>query len=134
MPMDPEDDFYPEDEPQRSSQSGVLREADVYVRENPIPVVLGALAVGFAIGLLVRVLERERREPGLRDHLEDAEEYLGALFSPAAKKAKRAYRKSSAVVRDAVEEAVDAVRDIDVEDYTDPVAKWFRRWWKKCCD
>jgi hypothetical protein len=111
-----------------------LQDADAYLRSNPLPAVLGALAVGFAIGLLARLLEPQPRKARLRDHLEDAEDYLHSVWTPFAKKTSRAYHKSAKVVRGAVEDTVDRVRDVDVEDYTDPVVKWFRRFWKSCCD
>ena len=41
--------------------SHVLQQAGTYVRQNPVPTVLGALAVGLAIGLIVRMHEKETR-------------------------------------------------------------------------
>ena len=106
-----------------------LNEADAYVRENPIPALLCALGVGFALGLLVRALDRPTASDLFEEKMENAGGYLGALFGPAAKQTKRAYHKSADAVRGAVEQA----KDIDVEDYTDPVVSWFSRMWKKCC-
>ncbi len=119
--------------PQPLPPGGLLHEADVYLRENPVPVVLGAVALGFALGLLVRALETEPREERWKDRVDDTEEYLRSILKPLAKKSKKAYRKSSKAVRGAVDETIDRARDIDVEDYTDPLAKWFRGWWRKCC-
>lgn len=110
-----------------------LRDTETYLRSNPIPALLGALAVGFAIGLLARTLEPQPRPTRLRGHLDDAEDYLHSLWTPFAKKTRRAYHKSAGAMRGAVEETVERVRDVDVEDYTDPVVKWFRQLWKSCC-
>lgn len=117
--------------PEQRSQP--LQNADTYLRENPIPALLGALAVGFAIGLLARALESKPKPARLRDHLDEAEDYLHSIWTPFSKKTRRAYHKSAEAVRDAVGDTVERVRDVDVDEYTDPVVKWFRRWWKSCC-
>jgi hypothetical protein len=106
-----------------------LRKADTYVRENPVPAVLWALGIGFAIGLLVRVLEHTEKKSFFDDPIHETEDYLGSVFHPLAKKTRKAYYRSA----DAVRDAVDSARDIDVDDYTDPVVSWVRRMWKRCC-
>jgi ElaB/YqjD/DUF883 family membrane-anchored ribosome-binding protein len=106
-----------------------LRQAGDYVQNNPAPAIFGALVVGIAIGLLARALEKEDR-PRLQDRLEDTEEYLRSVLKPLAKRSKSAYAKSADAVRDAVERA----RDLEVDDYTAPVVSWWQRFWKKCCD
>ena len=111
--------------------------ADVYVRENPVPTILGALALGFIVGLLIRPTEptpRSRWEDArdsARDFGGDVEDQLRSLLTSIAKKGKKAYKKSSAAVRDAIDEATDAARDIDVEEMADPVTSWFRKLWRK---
>jgi uncharacterized membrane-anchored protein YhcB (DUF1043 family) len=96
----------------------LLRETDNQIRANPIPAVLMALGVGIAIGLLSRLIEppARRREP-LHDALDD----IRSLLATGARKGRSAYAHSAEAVRDAVEKA----RDIDV----DPVAKWWKRIW-----
>ncbi|MHA3772008.1 hypothetical protein ACXR0O_10770 [Verrucomicrobiota bacterium sgz303538] len=115
--------------PTDSRAQQVLHEADAYVRENPIPSVLCAVGIGFALGLLVRALERPSPRSIFEDRVDQASGYLSSLFGPVASQTKRAYRKSASAVHDAVENA----KDIDVEDYTDPVVSWFSRIWNKCC-
>src|SRR4051812_25295177 len=107
-----------------------LHRADVYVRENPVPTILGALALGFLIGVLVRSSEPTPRSRW-NDAREDAEDQLRSLLSSLAKKGKKAYKKSSSAVRDSISDAADAARKIDMDDYTDPVASWFSKLWKK---
>ncbi len=99
----------------------ILREADDAIRANPIPAVLAALGVGFALGLAIRMLEPDRKAEPLRDALDD----LRALLASGAKRGKRAYADSAEAVRDAVEQAVEKARDID----TDPVTNWWKRLW-----
>lgn len=106
-----------------------LQDADTYVRENPIPAVLCAVGIGFALGLLVRALERPSAADIFEERVGQTRSFLSSLFSPVARETGRAYRKSS----DAIRGAVDTAKDIDIEDYTDPVVGWFSRLWKKCC-
>lgn len=115
--------------PAESKTQEALHNADAYVRENPVPALLCALGVGFALGLLVRALDRPKPSDVFQSKLHDAGGYLGALLAPVAYQGRRAYHKSADAVRDAVESA----KDIDVEDYTDPVVSWFNRMWRKCC-
>src|SRR3954470_19434450 len=90
-----------------------LHRADMYVRENPVPTVLGALALGFVIGILVRPSEPTPRSRwnDAKDYAGDVEDQLRSLLNSIAKKSKKAYKKSSSAVRDAVEDAADAARD-----------------------
>ena len=106
----------------KASAQNLLRETDNVIRANPIPAVLTALGVGFAIGLATRLLEIPERKPEpLRDALDD----LRALLATGAKRGQRAYADSAEAVRDAVEQAVEKAREID----TDPVANWWKRLW-----
>lgn len=102
-----------------------VRETENYVRGNPVPALLGAIAVGFAIGLIARSLEREREPEPIRDALNE----IRGLLKPLAKKTRRAYADSSHAVHDAVAQAVERAKDLDVEHYVDPVAKWWKRFW-----
>ena len=111
------------------NRQDALHKADSYVRENPVPAVLCALGIGFAIGLLVRVLENHEKKSFFDDPVHETEDYLSSIFQPVAKKTRKAYYRSA----DAVRDAVDSARDVDVEDYTDPVVSWFRSLWKRCC-
>ena len=109
------------------NREDALHKADAYVRENPVPAVLCALGIGFAIGLLVRVLENHEKKSFFDDPIHETEDYLSNVFRPVAKKTRKAYQRSA----DAVREAVDSARDVDVEEYTDPVVNWFRNLWKR---
>ena len=102
--------------------------ADLYVRQNPVPAIIGAVALGFALGLLARSIEPTRREP-IQDCLDETGDFFGSLFTPVARKSRRAYSASSRAVHDAVDAASKKVRDVDVDDYVDPVVKWWKRLW-----
>jgi len=103
------------------SAQDMLRETDIYIRANPVPAVLTALGIGFAIGLLTRYVEpAPKREPW-----QEALNEIRSALSSGARRGKKAYSHSADVVRDAVEQAVEKARDIDV----DPVAKWWKKFW-----
>lgn len=99
----------------------LLRETDNCIRANPVPAVLAALGIGFAIGLLTRMADT----PARREPLHDALDELRGLLAKGAKKGRSAYATSAEAVREAVEEAVEKAREIDV----DPVARWWKRLW-----
>lgn len=104
----------------------LLEEAEGYVRSNPLPALLGALAAGLVIGFIARSLEREREPEPIRDAVN---EIRGAL-KPFAKKTRKAYATSSEAVREAIDDAVARVKGIEVDECADPVAKWWKRLWK----
>jgi ElaB/YqjD/DUF883 family membrane-anchored ribosome-binding protein len=99
----------------------LLRETDNQIRANPVPAVLMALGIGFAIGLLTRYIEPEPK----RDKWHDVLDELRDAVASSAKRGKKVYAHSADAVRDAVEHAVEKARDIDV----DPVAKWWKKIW-----
>jgi ElaB/YqjD/DUF883 family membrane-anchored ribosome-binding protein len=109
-----------------------VQEADRYARENPVPVVVGALVVGLVVGLLIRTPDRETSKfQELKGQLEEAEDNLRSLLSGIGKATRKNYKKGADAVRGAVDSAVDAAQDIDVSDYVDPASKWFRKLWRK---
>ncbi len=83
-----------------------------YVEENPVSAVLQALAIGFAAGMVVRLIEgtgAKEKEINLKrkPSLDDAKFHLGSLVLPflwpAWKAAQEGYGKSAQTVREAVE-------------------------------
>ena len=103
----------------------LVRQTENYVRANPVPALIGAVAVGFVLGLAVRSLEPEREAEPLRDALND----LRGMLKPLKKKTSKAYANSSDTVREAVEQALDRAKDLHVERYVDPVAGWWKKLW-----
>ena len=120
----------------RATEAGkrAVAEADRVWRQNPVPVVIGALALGLAIGVLIRSMEHEPRSrmDDAKERFGDAEDYLKDLVATLSKSGKKGYRKSAAAVKESLEKAVDAARGVE-DDYVDPATKWFRSMWKKCC-
>jgi ElaB/YqjD/DUF883 family membrane-anchored ribosome-binding protein len=99
----------------------LLRETDNCIRANPLPAILTALGIGFAIGVLTRYVESPARREPWQEAIDDIRDAL----SSGAKRGKKAYAHTSEAVREAVEQAVDKARDVDV----DPVVKWWKRLW-----
>lgn len=102
---------------------------EFFLRENPIPTVIGALAIGLAIGLAIRYSNREEEEVEVKSPLGD---FTGALSLPFLwpffKSLKRRYEDTSDVVGGAVKRGVDRVKDIDVDDYVKPMRKRWKSW------
>jgi len=82
-----------------------------YVEKNPVAAVIQALAIGFAVGMVVRLIEGARdKQPEIdvkhKPTLDDAKFHLGSLLLPllwpAWQKAREGYGKSTGTVRDTV--------------------------------
>ena len=99
----------------------LLRETDNCIRANPVPAILTALGVGFALGVLTRFVEPPARREPWQEAIDDIRDAL----SSGARRGKKAYAHTSEAVREAVEQAVEKARDIEV----DPVVKWWKRLW-----
>jgi hypothetical protein len=112
--------------------AGTARErTEFFLRENPVPTVIGALAIGLAIGLAIRYSsETAREEKEVKTPLGDLN--LGALSLPFLwpffKQVQRRYEDTAEVVKDRVSDGVDRVRDIDVDRYVKPLRKKWRNW------
>ena len=112
--------------------AGTARErTEFFLRENPVPTVIGALAIGLAIGLAIRYSsETAREEKEVKTPLGDLN--LGALSLPFLwpffKSVQRRYEDTADVVKENVRDGVDRVRDIDVDRYVKPLRKKWRNW------
>jgi hypothetical protein len=96
--------------------------AELFLRENPIPLVLGALATGVVIGLAIhyasRSEEKETQTPLGRVNWS----FLSLPFLwPALRSVKERFEDSA----DAVGEGV---KGIDLDRYTKPIRKRWKSW------
>lgn len=102
---------------------------EFFLRDNPIPTVIGALAIGLAIGLAIRYSSREETVVEAKTPFGD---FGGALSLPLLwpffKSMKRRYDDTSDVVGDTMKRGIDRVRDIDVDDYVKPMRKRWKAW------
>ncbi|MEP6955581.1 MAG: hypothetical protein ABI883_02055 [Chthoniobacterales bacterium] len=104
-----------------------------YLRENPVPTVIGALAVGLAIGLAIRYSsERSERAREVEAKTPFGDINLGVLSLPFLwpffKSIRRQYENSAEVVKDGVREGVDRLKGVDVDQYVKPLRKKWRNW------
>jgi ElaB/YqjD/DUF883 family membrane-anchored ribosome-binding protein len=100
---------------------------EFFLRENPVPTILGALAIGLAIGLAIRYASSaEEKEIESRPSLGNVHwGFLSLPFLwPFLKSLKEKYRDSA----EAVKEGVDRARNIDIHHYTKPVRKRWKAW------
>jgi len=113
---------------QTKATAGTAREkTEFLMRENPIPTVIGALAVGLAIGLAIRYSsESSEREREVKSPFGDVN--LGVLSLPFLwpffKNVRQRYEDSADVVKD----GVDRLKSVDVDRYVKPLRKKWRSW------
>ena len=110
---------------QTKEKAGNARErTEFFLRENPVPTILGALAIGLAIGLAIRYSSSaEEKEIEAKPSLGNVPwGFLSLPFLwPFFKSLKEKYQDSA----EALKEGVDRARNIDIHHYTKPISK---RW------
>lgn len=111
----------------KSKTDDFLRSTEVYVRENPLPAIFTALGVGFALGLLVRLLERPSREHievPIPRAVQQARDYdYKAALLPFLWPVVKFFSSNYAASRKGVQSAYKKASNIDVSDYVDPLVK-----------
>ena len=117
---------------QTRQKAVVARErTEFFLRENPVPTVLGALALGLAIGLAIRYASRPAAPEPLtvRNALKNIDwSGFSEPAKPFLRKVRRSYDDSAEAVSDAVREGIDRVREVDVDRYVKPLRKQWRSW------
>ena len=101
---------------------------EYFVRENPVPTILGALGLGIAIGLAIRFASTSERkaEIELKSPLGNFDwgvlslPFLWPLFKSARKK----YESSAEALKDGVKQ----LKKIDVDRYAKPLRKRWKTW------
>jgi ElaB/YqjD/DUF883 family membrane-anchored ribosome-binding protein len=110
---------------QTKEKAGVARQrTEFFLRENPVPTILCALAIGLAIGLAIRYSSSaEENEIEAKPSPGNMHwSFLSLPFLwPFVKSLKEKYRDSA----EAVKEGVDRARNLDIHRYTKPIRK---RW------
>ncbi|HEY1581667.1 MAG TPA: hypothetical protein VGF73_01055 [Chthoniobacterales bacterium] len=116
---------------QTRQKAVVVRErTEFFLRENPVPTVLGALALGLAIGLAIRYSSRpEEPQLSVNSVKRALREMDWSSISPSflpglMRSVKRGYADSAEAVR----EGIDRVKDVDVDDYVKPLRKRWQKW------
>jgi ElaB/YqjD/DUF883 family membrane-anchored ribosome-binding protein len=97
---------------------------EFFLRENPVPTILGALGIGLAIGLAIRYSSSATEKE--RTPVADINwGFLSLPFLwPFFKSVKEKYEDSTEALKD----GVDRVRNVDVKRYTKPIRKHWKTW------
>ena len=114
-------------------KAGRARErTEYFVRENPVPTILGALGLGIAIGLAIRFASASERKAEI-----EVKSPLGNLnwsvlslpfLWPLFKSAREKYESSAEAVNEAVKDGVKRLKKIDVDRYAKPMRKRWKAW------
>jgi ElaB/YqjD/DUF883 family membrane-anchored ribosome-binding protein len=113
---------------QTKEKAGQARErTELFLRENPVPTVLGALAIGLALGLAIRYASSStEKEVEVKTPLGNVNWSVLSLpfLWPLFKTVRAKYEDSA----DVVKEGIDRVRDVDVDRYVKPLRKRWKNW------
>src|SRR6266849_965357 len=105
---------------------------EYFVRENPMPTILGALGLGIAVGLAIRYASGSERKAEI-----EVKSPLGNLhwsvlslpfLWPLFKSARKKYERSADTVADAMKDGVKRLKKIDVDRYAKPIRKRWTAW------
>lgn len=103
----------------------LMREqTELFLRENPVPMIIGALAAGLAIGLAIRYASRsDDKEVEIKTPLGRVNWSVLSLpfLWPFVRGVKEKFEDSAELVR-------DSVTNIDVDRYTKPIRKRWKSW------
>jgi ElaB/YqjD/DUF883 family membrane-anchored ribosome-binding protein len=111
----------------KDKASAARDRTEFLVRENPVPTIIGALALGVAVGWALRYATAEdEKELEIESPLGGMNwSFLSLPFLwPFLKSVKDKYEDSAETVKDGVER----IRDIDVKRYTKPIRKRWKSW------
>src|ERR1700681_2708871 len=102
-------------------------QTELFLRENPVPLILGALVAGLAVGLAIRYASSSsEKEVEVKTPLGNVNwSVLSLPFLWPLFKTMRAKCEDSA---EAVKDGIDRVKDIDVDRYVKPLRKRWKNW------
>jgi len=113
---------------QTKERASTARErTEFFLRENPVPTIIGALAIGVAIGLAIRYSSSSaEKEVEAKSPLASVDLSILSLpfLWPFFKTMRRKYEDST----DAVKDGVDRLRKVDVDRYVKPLRKKWKAW------
>jgi len=110
-------------------RAGRARErTEYFVRENPVPTILGALGLGIAIGLAIRYASssEQKAEIHVKSPLGNLNwSFLSLPFLwPLFKTARKKYESTT----DAMKDGVKRLKKIDVDRYAKPIRHSWKSW------
>ena len=99
-------------------------QTELFLRENPVPLILGALVAGLAIGLAIRYTSRsDEKEVEVKTPLGRINRSVLSLpfLWPLVRGMKESLEGSTDSIR-------EGVRNIDLDRYTKPIRKHWKSW------
>jgi hypothetical protein len=112
----------------KEKASRARERTEYFVRENPVPTILGALGLGIAIGLAIRLASTSERktEIEMKSPLGNLDWGVLSLpfLWPLFKSAREKYESSTEAVKDGVKR----LKKIDVDRYAKPIRKHWKAW------
>src|SRR5256714_14513815 len=102
---------------------------EIFVRKNPIPILLSALGVGIAIGLAIRYAS-STAERKIEPEEKTGDGALGLLSLPFLWPMLKSVRAKAEDSADALKEGVDRLKNVKVSRYTKPIRKRWKAWTK----
>jgi hypothetical protein len=111
----------------KEKASAARERTEFFLRENPVPTIIGALALGMAVGWALRyATAADEKESEIETPLGNLNwSFLSLPFLwPFLKTVKEKYEDSAETVKD----GVDRLRKIDVDRYAKPLRKRWKSW------
>ena len=114
----------------RERLSQARQRTELFLRENPVPAILGALGLGLAIGWALRHATAEEKEEEIKSPVGNINwSFLSLPFLwPFLRTVKDRYENSAESVKDGVKDGVGRIKDIDISSYTKPIRKRWKAW------
>ena len=122
-PMQPRGDAW---EQTKQKAVRVREQTEYFLRENPVPMILGALVAGVAIGMAIRYASSADQKEKTKSPLDGINwSFLSLPFLwPVFKSLKQKCEDSAETVK----ENVERLKKIDIERYAKPIRKRWKTW------
>lgn len=107
-----------------------LARTETFVRQNPVPIIIGALVFGVVAGWALRQTTREEKIVQTKTPLGDISwSFLSLPFLwPFFKSVREKAGESVEAISDSMRDGAKRLRKIDMDDYAKPLRKRWRHW------